>query len=92
MNGSERALQLPPMSQYDSAAMPMYASFGTEPVVTLFNAMKPLIDVTAKNTPKSYGAKESSRMNFSEPDRAPMHAPNLLHLEEPTCTSQPKGL
>ncbi len=48
------------------AAMPMYASFDTTPSVTPFNVIKPMIDVNAKNTKDSYGAKESSRMNFKE--------------------------
>jgi hypothetical protein len=74
----ELLLGLPPMSQYDAAAMPLYASFGTTPLVTPFNAIKPLIDVNAKNTKDSYGAKESSQMDFSGPDRAPMHALNEI--------------
>ena len=70
----ELLLGLPPMSQYDAAAMPMYASFGTTPVVTPFNVINPLIDVNVKNTKDSYGAKASSKMDFSDVDRAPMHA------------------
>lgn len=74
----ELLLGLPPMSQYDAAAMPMYASFGTKPVATPFNVIKPLIDVNARNTKDSYGAKQSSRMNLKEVDRAPMHALNEI--------------
>jgi hypothetical protein len=72
----ELLLGLPPMSQYDAAAMPMYASFGTTPVVKPFNVIQPQIDVNAKNTKDSYGAQASSRMDFSDVDRAPMHALN----------------
>jgi YVTN family beta-propeller protein len=78
LRSMELLLGLPPMSQYDAAAMPTYASFGTEPVVTQFNVIKPLIDVNAKNTKDSYGAKQSSKMNFKELDRAPMHALNEI--------------
>jgi len=74
----ELLLGLPPMSQYDAAAMPMYGSFGNQPVTTPFDVIKPLIDVDAKNTKNSYGAKESSRMNLKEVDRAPMHALNEI--------------
>jgi hypothetical protein len=56
----------------------MYASFGTEPVVTPFDVIRPLIDVNAKNSDRSYGAKESSKMDFSGPDRAPMHLLNEI--------------
>jgi YVTN family beta-propeller protein len=72
----ELLLGLPPMSQYDAAAMPMYASFGARPVVAPFHVIQPLIDVNTKNTPESYGAKASSRMDLSDVDRAPMHALN----------------
>jgi hypothetical protein len=72
----ELLLGLPPMSQYDAAAMPLYASFGTTADVTPFTAIPPQIDVEAKNTNKSYGAEESMKMDFSDVDRAPMHALN----------------
>ena len=74
----ELLLGMPPMSQYDAAAMPLYASFGTEGKITPFNAIKPKIDVNAKNTKSSYGAEESSKMDFSDVDRAPMHALNAI--------------
>jgi YVTN family beta-propeller protein len=74
----ELLLGLPPMSQYDAAAMPMYASFGVQPMATPFNVIQPLIDVNAVNTRKSYGADQSSRMNFKELDRAPMQALNEI--------------
>ncbi|HEY4050652.1 MAG TPA: beta-propeller fold lactonase family protein [Acidobacteriaceae bacterium] len=72
----ELLLGLPPMSQYDAAAMPMYASFGTTPSITPFTAIPPKIDVNVRNTDKSYGAKQSERMDLSDVDRAPMHALN----------------
>jgi YVTN family beta-propeller protein len=74
----ELLLGLPPMSQYDAAAMPMYAAFGTEPKMTPFDVIAPKIDVNAKNTRSSYGAEESSRMDFSDVDRAPMHRLNAI--------------
>lgn len=72
----ELLLGLPPMSQFDAAAMPLFGSFGTTPVVTPFNVMAPKVDLNAKNTKNSVGAKESSKMDFSGVDRAPMHALN----------------
>lgn len=74
----ELLLGLPPMSQYDAAAMPMYASFATEPDLTPFNLLPPQVDLAAKNTEKSFGARLSGQMDFSEPDRAPMHALNEI--------------
>jgi YVTN family beta-propeller protein len=72
----ELLLGLPPMSQYDAAAMPMYAAFGVTPETTPFNVIQPLIDVNAKNSKDSYGSEESRKMDFSDVDRAPMHALN----------------
>jgi hypothetical protein len=69
----ELLLDMSPMSQYDAAAMPMYASFGTEADVTLFNVIKPRIDVDVKNKKGDYGSEESRKMDFSDVDRAPMH-------------------
>jgi hypothetical protein len=74
----ELLLGLPPMSQYDAAAMPMYASFGTTAQVTPFDVIQPSIDVNAKNKDGDYGSEDSSRMDFSDVDRAPMHALNEI--------------
>jgi YVTN family beta-propeller protein len=74
----ELLLDMPPMSQYDAAAMPMYASFGTEPLTTAFDAITPKIDVNAKNKKGDYGSEESRKMDFSDLDRAPMHALNEI--------------
>ncbi|MBO9621486.1 MAG: hypothetical protein J7500_02115 [Sphingomonas sp.] len=74
----ELLLGLPPMSQYDAAAMPLYASFGVAPDTTPFTAIAPQVDVMAKNAPDAVGAKESARMDFSDVDRAPMLALNEI--------------
>jgi YVTN family beta-propeller protein len=74
----ELLLGLPPMSQYDAAAMPMYASFGTEADLTPFTLRPAEVDLAAKNTDKSYGARLSQQMDFSDLDRAPMHALNEI--------------
>jgi YVTN family beta-propeller protein len=68
----ELLLGLPPMSQYDAAANPMYASFGEMPDLTPYVHIKPQVDVTAKNTVSAYGARRSMKMNFRDVDEAPM--------------------
>jgi hypothetical protein len=70
----ELLLGMPPMSQYDAAALPLYASFGAVPEATQFSVIAPQIDVNAKNTKQSYGAGESMNMDFLDVDLAPMHA------------------
>ncbi len=72
----ELLLGLPPMTQYDASAMPMYASFGTAADPTPFTHLPPQVDVNAKNGKKAPGAKVSLSMDFSDYDRAPMLALN----------------
>jgi hypothetical protein len=74
----ELLLGLSPMSQYDAAAMPMYAAFGTTPEVTAFGVISPQIDVNVRNKKGDSGAEESQKMDFSDVDRAPMHVLNEI--------------
>jgi YVTN family beta-propeller protein len=67
----ELILGLPPLTQYDAGATPMFNCFQREPVVTPYDVCMPQVDLTAKNTPKSPFAKRSAQMNFEEWDRAP---------------------
>ncbi|HTF68108.1 MAG TPA: hypothetical protein VK638_36050, partial [Edaphobacter sp.] len=46
--------------------------------VTPFDVIKPRIDVNVKNKKGDYGSEESRKMDFSEVDRAPMHALNEI--------------
>ncbi len=67
----ELVLGLPPMSQYDAAAAPMFRAFGTtaDPgPFTRRDARVPLDDV---NRAGAYGAAASAAMNLSQPDLAP---------------------
>ncbi len=68
----ELLLGLPPMSQYDAAANPMYASFDEKPDLTPFVHMQPQVDVMEKNTLRAYGARRSMKMDFGDVDEAPM--------------------
>jgi len=68
----ELLLGLPPMSQYDAAANPMYLSFGEQPDLTPFVHMKPQVEVMEKNTARAYGARRSMKMDFRDVDEAPM--------------------
>ena len=72
----ELLLGLQPMSQYDAAATPMYAAFGDTPDLTPYTHVKPNVDLEEKNLATAYGAKESSEMDFSTYDLAPMYALN----------------
>lgn len=74
----ELLLGLPPMTQYDAAAMPMYNAFRTAPDPKPYAAVAPRIDVNERNTQRAWGAKASMEMNLDEVDEAPMYALNEI--------------
>jgi YVTN family beta-propeller protein len=65
----ELILGLPPLSQYDAAARPMFESFTDQPDLTPYRHVPARIDLDAKNTKLAYGAERSRKMDFSEYDR-----------------------
>ena len=67
----ELILGLPPMSQYDAAATPMYGAFQARPVLGGFTTRAPLIALDERNTADAPGAAASLAMNLEEADRAP---------------------
>ena len=67
----ELLLGLPPMSQYDAAATPMYLTFGVNPDPTPFNHLNAEVDLNVKNTARAWGAKQSKKMDFDDVDRNP---------------------
>jgi YVTN family beta-propeller protein len=67
----ELILGLPPMSQYDAAATPMYAAFSEKPVLTPYAALPARVPLDEKNAPTAYGAMASLRMDLDEADLAP---------------------
>jgi YVTN family beta-propeller protein len=74
----ELLLGLPPMTQYDAAAMPMYNAFGLKADLTPYAAIAPKYDVNERNTALAWGAKASMEMNLDEVDEAPMFALNEI--------------
>jgi hypothetical protein len=67
----ELILGLPPMTQYDGGAAPMFNCFDKVANAEPYEVKTPKIDLEARNTTASPGAKRSARMNFREYDRAP---------------------
>ena len=66
----ELILGLPPLTQYDEAAKPMFHSFTAKADLTPYTLAAPRIDLNVKNTALAYGAKESLAMDFSGYDKA----------------------
>ncbi|HXM78762.1 MAG TPA: hypothetical protein VOA00_05970 [Thermoanaerobaculia bacterium] len=67
----ELILGLPPMSQCDAAARPMYGAFSTQAVATPWAHRPARVSTDEKNEPDAPGAAASAAANLSEADRAP---------------------
>jgi hypothetical protein len=67
----ELVLGLPPMSQCDAAARPLYAAFSAQAVTTPWTHQPARIALDEMNDPNAPGAKESAAVNLKEADRAP---------------------
>jgi hypothetical protein len=67
----ELILGLPPLTQYDASATPMFNCFRKKLDVTPYQVLTPKVDLVAKNTVRSPFSKESAKMDFREYDRAP---------------------
>jgi hypothetical protein len=67
----ELILGLPPMSQYDAAAAPMYGAFQSAPVLTAYAHRPARVRLDERNDASAPGAAASMAMDWSEPDRIP---------------------
>ena len=88
----ELILGLPPMSQYDAAAMPMYNALQTTPDASPFVHLAPRISLDEKNDALAYGADASMRMNVADADLAPERELNEIlwrSIKGPKTTMPP---
>jgi len=67
----ELILGLPPMSQYDAAATPLFKSFTGNPDFTSYTVIPSNIDIEERNTAWNKLAKESATFNLAVEDAAP---------------------
>ena len=67
----ELILGLPPLSQFDAAATPMYASFSATPDPRPYSARPALVDITERNPDGTVGQERSNQLDFSREDRIP---------------------
>jgi len=65
----ELILGLPPMSQYDAAATPLWRCFNTVGDSTAFNAIQARIDINERNTAMNEWQKKSETFDFYAEDR-----------------------
>jgi hypothetical protein len=67
----ELILGLPPMSQYDAAATPMWSCFQARPDHTAYTTHAAITDINRRNTAWNNEAKQSALFNFAKADAAP---------------------
>jgi YVTN family beta-propeller protein len=67
----ELILGLPPMSQYDAAATPLYHAFLSQPDTTAYAVLPARVGLGERNGRDAPGASASAAMDFSAPDQAP---------------------
>jgi hypothetical protein len=67
----ELVLGLPPMSQYDAAASPLFGAFGPKPDPAPYTVRPARVDIRETNREDAPGAEASLRMNLVEADLAP---------------------
>ncbi len=64
----ELILGMKPMSQFDAASMPMFASFSSKPDKAPYVARPANIDLEAVNKKTAWKAEETATMNFAKED------------------------
>ena len=67
----ELILGLPPMSQYDASAEPMWRCFNKTATHPPFKSLPNLVDLNLKNKAVNKLSKLSEKFNFNEEDRVP---------------------
>jgi YVTN family beta-propeller protein len=73
----ELVLGLPPMTQYDAAAVPMLNCFQEEPDFTPYSCRPSSWPLDERNSKDAYGARKCMTMDFEHIDATPM----VLHNE-----------
>jgi hypothetical protein len=67
----ELILGLPPMSQYDAAALPMYDCFTSTPDTTPYILKPTQVDLNQRNVAMNESVKKSAGFNLAKEDKVP---------------------
>ena len=67
----ELILGLPPMTQYDAAATPLWRCFQVQPDLNVFHALPANVDLGEKNIAWNEMARKSAGLDFTKEDRIP---------------------
>ncbi|RDC66156.1 Non-specific serine/threonine protein kinase [Adhaeribacter pallidiroseus] len=67
----ELILGLPPMSQYDAAALPLFDCFTAQPTLTPYQVKAAQVDLEERNVAQNKSSERSEKFNFTKEDAAP---------------------
>lgn len=67
----ELILGLPPMSQYDAGALPMYECFTLQPDATAYTLIPAKVDIYERNVADNESARRSAKFNLAKEDAVP---------------------
>ena len=67
----ELILNLPPMSQYDAAALPLYDCFSDTPNMAPYVVKPAQVNLEQRNVAVNESSKKSDKFNFAEEDKVP---------------------
>jgi YVTN family beta-propeller protein len=67
----ELILGLPPMSQYDAAALPMFECFNAQPDMTPYKVIPAQVDINERNTADNESARRSAKFDLVREDAVP---------------------
>ncbi|MCZ8512179.1 bifunctional YncE family protein/alkaline phosphatase family protein [Paenibacillus filicis] len=77
LRSMELIVGVPPLTQFDASALPMFNAFTDKPNFKTYDAITPKQSLDEVNKPNAPLAAESSAMDFSVEDRAPAQRLNL---------------
>jgi YVTN family beta-propeller protein len=67
----ELILGMPPMTQYDAAAKPMWQSFTSNADFSSFNHLPEIVDLNERNTGQNRATAMSEKLDFTKEDKVP---------------------
>ncbi len=67
----ELVLGMPPMTQYDAGAVPLWRCFGTEPNMTPFQALPANVNLRDRNMAVNEWSRKSAGLDLTREDRVP---------------------
>jgi len=85
----ELILGLKPMTQFDTAARPMFQSFQSKPDLRPYEAQPAQVDMNARNTRVAWGSDASQKMDFSREDAVDEMALNQIIWHSVRGADQP---